>query len=244
MPKLIDYPRASFENAYEVLLAVYELGDGYSIDSIASKMKRKQSGAFTALVSSAVKYGLIEQEKGCLKITTLGKHLILSYDDNETKEFKREAFFNIPMFNNLYERYKGKRPPLEFFPTLLEREFNVLNTMASRVTTYFITLAEQAGLLDDNKIFIDINNYDNNNDSNLGKFQETIQEDESKPILRGFNIIKEEESELSIKQNLNGLSIMIVDNEKPFKFEMSPKSLSDFTVIEAVLNNLKKDFDE
>jgi len=113
----------------------------------ADKIGRKVSGAFNALMSAAVKYGLLTSKDGKLAIQPLFRSIKLAYSDAEKRKFLGEALLSPPLFGAIVDRFDGQMLPTEHFEKLLVREFNVPDDLASRTAQYFLQGAKQADLL-------------------------------------------------------------------------------------------------
>lgn len=153
MPKLIDYPRASMKNCMALSDAVNDLGGECSAAMAADKLdKQPKSGAYHALVSSAAKYGLLNNKKGQLSITPLYRDIKLAYDESEAQKVIQKAFLTPPLFAAIYDRFENKPLPVSHFEKLLIREFDVPDNFASRVSKYFIEGAKASALLGEGNI--------------------------------------------------------------------------------------------
>ena len=113
----------------------------------AEKLQKKLSGAFSALVSAGAKYGLVSQKDGKLSIQPLYREIKLAYTDEERRQKLRQAVLSPPLFQAIATRFAGQILPVEHFEKLLIREFAVPEEMASKVATYFVVGAKQAGVL-------------------------------------------------------------------------------------------------
>lgn len=147
MAKIVDYPRASFANSLQLADAVNSLGGECSVEMAADKMGKKVSGAFTALASAAVKYGLIASKKGRLSVQPLYRSIKLAYTEDEKRRFIAKAFLSPPLFRSIVERFEGRMLPVEHFEKLLIREFDVPGDSASRIAQYFLHGAKEAGIV-------------------------------------------------------------------------------------------------
>lgn len=148
MPKIIEYPRASLKNCLVLADAIDELGGQCVTELAADRLKKKVSGAFVALIGSAVKYGLVVSKKNQLSTTQLYRDIKLAYDEQERAKFTQKAFLCPVLFSNIYKRFINKKLPIEHFEKMLIREFSVADKIASQVSGYFIEGAKQSQLLD------------------------------------------------------------------------------------------------
>lgn len=156
MPKIIDYPRASLKSALELAKAIDDLGGECSSEMAAERLNRKVSGAFSALVSAAIKFGLVSSKSQRLSTAVLYKNYKLAYTPEESSEKLRQMLLSPILFRNIYDRFVGKEIPITHFEKLLIREFEVPDDWASRIASYFVDGAKQSGLLGENNRLIDI----------------------------------------------------------------------------------------
>jgi hypothetical protein len=148
MAKLINYPRASFQAAYELAEAVQSLGGKSDLEVCAQKMGKKVSGGFQAIAGSAGKFGLITAAKGSLITTPLFKEIQLAYTEEESKALKLGAFLLPPVFKGLAEKFDGMPLPLAVLDKMLIKEFEVDDSIASTVAKYFSDGGKALGLID------------------------------------------------------------------------------------------------
>jgi hypothetical protein len=152
MAKIVDYPRASLESGMQLAEAIASLGGNSSVEMAADKMNRKVSGAFAAVVSAAVKYGLISSKDGRLTVQPLFRSIKLAYTEDEKRKFISQALLSPPLFKAIADRFEGHALPTDHFEKLLIREFDVPQDIASRIAQYFVQGCRQAGLLGGNGV--------------------------------------------------------------------------------------------
>lgn len=152
MPKNLNYPLASFKKSYELAIAVDELGGSCSIENCAQKLKRKVSGGFMVIISSAQKFNLIEFEKGIITISEKFKLIKYAYSDTERTELLKNAFLAPHVFSILFERFKGKEFPVNALDKILIREFGIEENVANRIAGYFIEGSKTYGLLNGSNV--------------------------------------------------------------------------------------------
>ena len=160
MPKIKNYPDASFEKCLELADAVESLGGECLSATAAEKLNRSESGGYGALVSSTVKYGLITNNRGTLKISELFKGIIHAYGDDEALILKRKAFLKPEVFNLTYERFKGKQLDINLLSKIFIREYGVDSKYALKVAGYFTKGLKSLNLLDqqNNLLIINLDN--------------------------------------------------------------------------------------
>jgi hypothetical protein len=149
---MVDYPRASFARALKLAESVDYLGGKCTFDTCSHKMGMTVNGGFKDIVGAAVKFNLVQNSKGSLTNTELYKLIKYAYNDEEKVINYRKAFFSAPIFNNIYDRFKGKELPIEMLDKILIREFGIDESITSRVKKYFIEGAKFIGILDEKNI--------------------------------------------------------------------------------------------
>lgn len=154
MPKIIDYPRASLRNAIQLAEAVDGFAGSCSAELAAEQLGKKITGAFSAQIGAAVKYGLIDSKGGKLTVTPLYREYKLAYTPEEAASYLREALLSPPMFKEIYGKFKGQKLPIVYFEKMLIREFGVSQDMGSRVAGYFLDGAKQVGLLNNENFLV------------------------------------------------------------------------------------------
>ncbi len=248
MPKLIDYPRASFPRVLEMADAIDYLGGTCSVLTCAEKMGVKVTGSFTALIGAAKKHGLVISDKNSLKTTLLYKNIKLAYDDQEKQQNLRSAFLAPPLYRNIYERFLNKELPIKMLDKLMIREFGVDEDIAQRVMNYFLEGAKNYEILVENKI-VDINI--KTNSSNTVEITEEdnndyLQDgDDNKSAVR---VIDQSESEVySVPSQitpstslLDSFTIHIYGPGMNSKLLISEED--DFLILDAMISKLKKKF--
>ncbi|RSK25183.1 hypothetical protein [Hymenobacter metallilatus] len=156
MPKTIDYPRTSYQGAWEVAEVVDDTGGKCAIETAARKLNRKVSGSFKAIIGSAVKFGLLTSKREFLTTTNLFRRIKHAYDKQEERIYHREAFLHPPMFNQICRKFRNRELPVHMFDVMLIREFGVEEINAQGVAKAFIDGARMAGILDENNFIADI----------------------------------------------------------------------------------------
>lgn len=237
MPKIKNYPDASLEKCLELADAVESLGGECLSATAAEKLNRtEKSGGFGMVVSSTVKYGLITNNRGNLKITELFKNIIHAYNDDEALMFKREAFLKPEVFKLTYERFKGKELDTNIMNKIFIREYQVDSKSAQKVAGYFIKGLKLLILLDQQNNLLDIDSNKNdekkeneleNEDDNL--IEEVKVEEVNSPnvtiVQRTFS--NEDEYTIHIKGPTIDSKLIIKDED-------------DFVILTSYINKIKK----
>lgn len=143
----IAFPYSDYEGA-EVVASAIHSNVGHGVCSAASqlapwmKVSSKSSG-FRTQISAARLFGLIESDNAeTYRLTDLG---IQIFDPAQARSAKAAAFLRVPLFNALYEKYKGGVIPPH---AALEREIvslGVSEKQKTRARQIFESSAEQTG---------------------------------------------------------------------------------------------------
>jgi hypothetical protein len=241
MPKVVDYPHASFKSVFEIAAAVDYLGGSCSVESCAERMQKKVSGAFKALISAAIKHGLLTNKKDVLSVTELYRHHKLGYNEQEKLEVLRQSFLMPSLYSKIYSRFKGKELPISMLDKLLIRELNVEETYASRVSGYFVDGAKTVKLLENGKLLDEINfgsTIDNvevaaeNREDESGKLEGIDTKPPELPI---------EAVALPIS-NKDLFTVMIVGPGMNTKIEINEED--DLVILDAMIRKIKKKLKE
>jgi hypothetical protein len=141
----IVFPNNDLDVAVQVARHVYErsgLG-ACPLDELAAQAGTTMSGNFRNKNSAARIFGFIEKGgQSTIKLTDLGARLVSAESEADAKA---TAFLNVPLYSQIYEKYRGKLLP----PTkALEREMvslGVIPTQAKAARQIMQRSARQAG---------------------------------------------------------------------------------------------------
>lgn len=235
MPRLIEHPRASFKNGLEIAASVDYMGGSCTVEICAEKMKKKVSGAFKGLISAGVKHGLVTMKKDSLTTTELYRTLKLAYDEKEKTETLRKAFLYPPLYQKIYERFKGRDLPVAMLDKILIREFGVEEVYASRVSGYFIEGAKSTSILENGKIIDNIKIVP-------AESTDEIPEDEETDVVNNAEAQKKVNPQETLNINMStandNFSIAIVGPGMNTKIAINEED--DLLILEAMLNKIKK----
>lgn len=141
----IQFPNVDLDVAINITRGVYaRAGLGKCpLDELAAELGVTISGTFRVRNSAARLFGFIEKDgQSAVKLTDLGARLVSSESEADARA---TAFLNIPLYAQIYEKYRGKLLP----PTkALEREMitlGVITTQAAAARQIMQRSARQAG---------------------------------------------------------------------------------------------------
>lgn len=155
MAIIIDYPQASLKSALDVAKAVDELGGRCTTEMAAEKLGMKMSGGYRSLVGAAAKYGLVTSKSGALETTAAFRDYKLAYSPEDAGIVLQQCLLKPPVFQKVYERFKGRALPLGHFDKLLIKEFGVAEATGSRVAKYFVDGAKMCSLLGQGNVLLE-----------------------------------------------------------------------------------------
>ena len=147
MPKVINYPRASFQAAMAIAKAVYELGGTCKLDTCAHHMNMRDGGGFRSKVAAAVKFGLLSHTTGNLSHTAIYKQIHLAYNDEDRIKYMQKAFLKPQVFLGVLQRFNGNQLQVKILDKMLIMEYDVDSKVAGRVAKYLTSGAKKVGIL-------------------------------------------------------------------------------------------------
>lgn len=127
---------AYLDDAVALSTMVNEMGGRIAPGELAKKMGRKNVGTFVFLLSTAAKLGFINRRYNLIVCTREFKEKFLAGTDQEKKQFLKDAFLNIRLFNLMFRRY-GYFPTKDNVLEFLKKE-KVATTWLNRVTNYYL----------------------------------------------------------------------------------------------------------
>lgn len=106
----ILFPYQTLDDAIAIAKAIHELhGSSCQYDQIAAHLKQSpNSSGFRIQVGSAKTFGLVTTGQGTVTLTTLGTKIC---DPQQERAARVEAFLAVPLYNAVYEKFKGNALP-------------------------------------------------------------------------------------------------------------------------------------
>lgn len=140
----IAFPYDDLESAEDVVRALHGgYGGKATRDQIAAELGvSPTSGSFRMKLSTARRFGFVDAGRQAIELTPLGKKLV---DDAMAAEARVEGFLNVPLYNALYERFRGHKLPENRGLEEVIRELGVVTKQASVARQAFQRSAQQAG---------------------------------------------------------------------------------------------------
>ena len=167
------HPLRSLDDALKVAEAVEELGGECSRDSIGDPLKMSsKSGAFSTLIGGARTFGVIDRSANQVFLTPKYKDYKLAYNEEGARQALISIFLNPPLFEELYQKFKGKQLPVDHFSKLLIREHGVRNDNGLKVANIFIKGARKCGILDAQNGLVDLSEKDHSDNEDKDQEKE------------------------------------------------------------------------
>src|SRR5258708_26974343 len=116
-PAAVRYPNYGLADSVLVARVIHEQGGGgASRDRLAAFLSYSttNSGAFLTRLASAGLFDLITARGSDFGITPLGERVLLPVYPEQVGEARVAAFFNVPLFKEIYDEHVGKQLPPEF----------------------------------------------------------------------------------------------------------------------------------
>ena len=114
LPRLIEFTRTIYDTFEDK-----PIPNAYKNDSLASLLKHKSSknGAFWGELAALKAYGLLEELGKDLKVSVLGKDITYGTDE-QAGQAALKAVLNIPLWKQLYDKYRCQLPSQDFWAKL------------------------------------------------------------------------------------------------------------------------------
>ena len=139
----IRFPYGDLDDAIAVASTIHRnFGMSCALDQLAAGMGQTISGAFRNKVATAATFGVVETARREVTLTDLGVRIV---DPQTEAAAKVEAFLAVPLYEAVYEKFRGTRLPAD---TGLEAElvrFGVSAKQADKARQALQRSAEQAG---------------------------------------------------------------------------------------------------
>lgn len=144
----IEFPYADIDSSFEVVRGIHNAG-GTSCESeqLAAQMNLEaKGGGFRLKINAAKTFGLITYERGSrISLSEIGR---LAIDPQHERAAKVKAFLSVPLFQKVYEEFKGRPLPPR---AALERtlvNFGVGEKVKDRARQILDRSAKQAGFFE------------------------------------------------------------------------------------------------
>jgi hypothetical protein len=147
----VPFAYIDLQDVMEVATAINEhVGSGDCDEhQLSAWLKKSQkSSGFRSVWSTARLFGLVEAENGRFRLSPLGRRAV---DPAQERDAKAKAFLNVPLYNKLFENYKGVALPP---PAALERELVQIGVAEKQKHTARLVLersAQYAGFFEQGK---------------------------------------------------------------------------------------------
>lgn len=146
-----EFPLTVLGVAEEVLLAIDKAGGKIDTRALSTALNIK-GGAFARKLSSIKRWGLVSGQ-GMLVITDLGKGILHPISDEELAQTRKSAFLGVPLFLELYQRFKNNLPEDKTFIAILVREHDlkevdaktILNIYKNSIKEFLSLAGEETG---------------------------------------------------------------------------------------------------
>ena len=143
----IEFPYSDLDNAIEVARTIHtRAGSACSPNQLAAWMdKSATGGTFRAWLSAARIFGFVETERGQVSLSALGQE---ATQPDTQQGAKIGAFLNVPLYQEMFDRYEGHALPPA---AAIERqmvELGVVKKQADRARQTFMKSAQAAGFVD------------------------------------------------------------------------------------------------
>ncbi len=148
----MPYPYTNLNSGLEVARVIHEKGGGEcSAMHLASFLSytNVRGGAFVSRISAAKQFGLIIGGQEALSVTERAMKILAPVMPEDGIQAKLDAFMEVPLFKDVFERFKGKSlPPEGGLKNLFANTYRLSPDRVGPAVRVFYESAEQAGLFE------------------------------------------------------------------------------------------------
>ena len=145
------YPGRTLADCLELIRFVDERGlDGFPASDIASALgfSSLKTNAFSATLSAARQFGLLELLDEGYRLSPLAKSIAHPVASEEVPSLYRKALWAAPLYHDLAERFAEKNvPDAVHLANLLYHQFGIIATAKDSAASIFLESARFAGVL-------------------------------------------------------------------------------------------------
>jgi hypothetical protein len=143
----IKFPYNDLNSAIEIAKAIQlNAGMECTLDQLVAYLRQSMtSGAFRLRVSAAATFGLTENERGKVKLTTLGRRIA---DPAQEAAARADAFLTVPLYSSVYENFKGYTLPGAAAIEKYMRDVGVSSKQLDKARQVFLRSARQANFFE------------------------------------------------------------------------------------------------
>ncbi|SRR6266545_1116801 len=145
----VRYPAYNLADSVEVARRITEDGGGIaSRDRLAAFLSYSttNSGAYLGRIAAARLFNLITTQGSDFLITPLAQEILMPVYGEQARQALVKAFFNVPLFKEIYEEYNGKPIPPEFgMKNFLRTRYGLNSRQSDEAYRTLIESADTAG---------------------------------------------------------------------------------------------------
>lgn len=147
----LRFPIYNLLSSIEVVKKIHEKGGGSAAgDQLASFLGygSTNNGAYLSRIGAARVFQLIEKSGNAFVLTSLAKRLVSPVFPEDEKEAKIEAFLAVPLFNKVYDEFRGQQLPAEAGLKNALIRFGVVPSRVDFAYRALVESADTAGFFD------------------------------------------------------------------------------------------------
>jgi hypothetical protein len=145
----ILHPYFDLNDSLEVAKVVHDRGGGQCArDLVAAALgySTTKSGAFLSRISAAKQFGLIRVGGDVVSTTDKAITILHPVMDSDATIGRRDAFLNVPLFQKVFDKFKGSSLPQEIgLQNFFKSEFKIPDDRLKPAVRVMLASAEQAG---------------------------------------------------------------------------------------------------
>lgn len=143
----IQFPYNDLNSAVEIAKAIHDnAGTECTLDQLAAYLKQSMtSGAFRLRVSAGATFGLTENDRGKVRLTPVGRRIA---DPSQEAAARADAFLSVPLYERVYENFKGYNLPGAAALEKFMRDVGVSSKQTDKARQVFLRSARQANFFE------------------------------------------------------------------------------------------------
>jgi hypothetical protein len=145
----MPHPYFDLDDSIAVAKVVHDRGGGTCArDLVAASLgySTTKSGAFSSRISAAKQFGLIRVEGDVIATTDRAISILHPVMESDAIVGRRDAFLSVPLFQKVYDKFKGGSLPQEIgLQNLFKSEYKIGEERLKPALRVMLHSAEQAG---------------------------------------------------------------------------------------------------
>ena len=137
-----EHPYMSFDEAFKIAMQIKKMGGVTDTGKLAQALNMKKGGWLAIQIATLRRWNLVEG-RGDLKLSDYFQRMTAPRQEGDEGKAKIEVFMKVPLFKNIYEKYRGHGLPEEpYFANALKSDYGLKGrnpTLVANIIKDFIS---------------------------------------------------------------------------------------------------------